>query len=258
MKQFNVVVLGMTDRPQTINVVKAIAKNSDHKLKGVILEKRFSRRLKSVQSIKKMFTGFGWRFIARRLKEFLLLKLNKLTNKREEIHSYLDKKSVPYIEVDNINDSVAEQFLRRQYIDVIVLAGAPIIKNNILDCANKMTINVHRSLLPKYAGLDALFWALYYNENKVGATVHTVNEKIDAGKIILQKEKEVEKNDTVETLTKWYYQAAPQLVVESLDLISDPDFKFKNQDFSQREYFSWPTKEQRIELEERLKNGKKV
>jgi len=113
-------------------------------------------------------------------------------------------------------------------------------------------INIHRSLLPKYAGLDAIFWALYHGEDKIGATVHTVSEKIDAGKIILQKEKEVLPDDDLDSLTSWYNNIVPDMLVDALSLLADPEFVPREQDFSKRSYFSWPSKKQRKELQKRL------
>jgi phosphoribosylglycinamide formyltransferase-1 len=48
-------------------------------------------------------------------------------------------------------------------------------------------INIHPSLLPKYKGLNTHQRALDNKEKYSGCTVHFVNSKLDAGKIILQK-----------------------------------------------------------------------
>lgn len=58
----------------------------------------------------------------------------------------------------------------------------------IVEQDNITIINFHNALLPKYPGRNAPTWAIYYGESESGATWHYVNEQIDAGKIIWQKE----------------------------------------------------------------------
>ena len=48
-------------------------------------------------------------------------------------------------------------------------------------------INIHPSLLPKFKGLNTFERIIQNNEKKTGCTVHFVNEKLDSGKIILEK-----------------------------------------------------------------------
>ena len=63
-------------------------------------------------------------------------------------------------------------------------------------------INVHPSLLPKYKGLHAVEQAMEAGEEYTGCTVHYVNEELDGGEIILQKEVPILASDDVESLTK--------------------------------------------------------
>lgn len=250
-KTFDVVLIGMTDRPQSVNAVLGLLEKSNHSLNGVILEKRFARRATSIRFYMDLVGKFSFSFLKSRLIELVKIKLKRF-NKEESFEKKLQSRGIAYHEVDNINGQDVELLLEKAKPDVIVLAGAPIIKPNILNKAERHVINVHRSLLPKYAGLDAIFWALYHGEDKIGATVHTVSEKIDAGKIILQKKKKVLPDDDLDSLTKWYNNIVPDMLVEALDLLANPEFEPREQDFSKRSYFSWPTKKQRQELQKRL------
>ena len=63
-------------------------------------------------------------------------------------------------------------------------------------------LNIHPSLLPKYKGLNTHKRVLKNKEKYSGCSVHLVNSKLDAGKIILQKKVRVYKNDNPETLAK--------------------------------------------------------
>ena len=85
--------------------------------------------------------------------------------------------------------------LKKYNIDLIVLAGYLVkISKKILD--NFTVINIHPSLLPKYGGKGFygihVHEAIFANKEKVsGVTVHYVNENLDDGDIILQKEVDI-------------------------------------------------------------------
>ncbi len=92
--------------------------------------------------------------------------------------------------------------------DLVVLAGFMTILD---ECVTKAypykIINVHPALIPSfcgegYYGLRVHEKALEYGVKVSGATVHFVNEKADAGAIILQGAVDVKNDDTPETLQR--------------------------------------------------------
>ena len=62
-----------------------------------------------------------------------------------------------------------------------------IISKNLIKNYQKKIINIHPSLLPKFKGLNTFSRMLKNKEKKTGCTVHYVNEKLDSGNIIVQK-----------------------------------------------------------------------
>ena len=62
-------------------------------------------------------------------------------------------------------------------------------------------LNIHPSLLPSFAGLDAQHQALEHGVKITGCTVHFVDEYLDAGPIVVQAAVPVLDDDTVETLS---------------------------------------------------------
>ena len=92
--------------------------------------------------------------------------------------------------------------LYKNQIDLVCLAGfMKILSSNFIKKFKGKIINIHPSLLPKYKGLIPIK-ELDNNEKYSGCTVHYVNSKLDAGKIILQKKVKVFKNDTHKKLSK--------------------------------------------------------
>ena len=98
--------------------------------------------------------------------------------------------------------------LNRQQADLVVLAGFMTILD---ECVTKAypyrIINVHPALIPSFCGegfygLKVHEKALEYGVKVSGATIHFVNEKADAGAIILQGTVAVENGDTPEILQR--------------------------------------------------------
>ncbi len=113
--------------------------------------------------------------------------------------SYSDSVSYSHAVLDALDDEKA---------DLIVLAGfMTILDECVTKAYSYKIINVHPALIPSfcgegYYGLKVHEKALEYGVKVSGATVHFVNEKADAGAIILQKPVEVKYGDTPEILQK--------------------------------------------------------
>ena len=93
--------------------------------------------------------------------------------------------------------------LKIENIRLICLAGfMKILSGNFIKKFKGKIINIHPSLLPKYKGLNTHNRAINNNEKYSGCTVHLVTQRLDSGKIILQKKVRISKNDTAESLKK--------------------------------------------------------
>jgi phosphoribosylglycinamide formyltransferase-1 len=91
--------------------------------------------------------------------------------------------------------------LRDAGVELVILAGfMRVLKAPMLQAFPRRIINIHPSLLPKFPGLEAWKQALAAGEGVTGCTVHYVDEQIDHGDIIAQREVAILPNDTAETL----------------------------------------------------------
>ena len=95
------------------------------------------------------------------------------------------------------------KLIKKNKIDLICLAGfMKILSGSFIRKFYKPILNIHPSLLPKYKGLNTHNKAIQNKDKYTGATVHIVNEKLDSGKIILQKRVKILKSDNVKSLEK--------------------------------------------------------
>ena len=93
------------------------------------------------------------------------------------------------------------QMLRDAGVELVVLAGfMRVLHEPMLTAFPRRIINIHPSLLPKFPGLEAWKQALAAGETVTGCTVHYVDQRIDHGQILAQKEVKILPNDTSESL----------------------------------------------------------
>ncbi len=92
--------------------------------------------------------------------------------------------------------------LRTHEVDLVCLAGfMRLLSADFIRAFPDRVLNIHPSLLPAFAGLDAQRQALEYGARITGSTVHFVDEFLDSGPIIIQSAVPVLDTDTVESLS---------------------------------------------------------
>ena len=95
------------------------------------------------------------------------------------------------------------KLIKKYNIDMICLAGfMKIVSGNFIKKFANPILNIHPSLLPKYKGLNTHLRAIKNKDKFSGASVHKVTQRLDSGKIILQKKIKILKKDTVKSLEK--------------------------------------------------------
>ena len=93
------------------------------------------------------------------------------------------------------------KMLQDSGVELVVLAGfMRVLHEPTLKAFPRRIINIHPSLLPKFPGLEAWKQALTAGETVTGCTVHYVDERIDHGQILAQREVRILPNDTAESL----------------------------------------------------------
>ena len=93
------------------------------------------------------------------------------------------------------------RMLREAGVELVALAGfMRVLKAPMLNAFPRRILNIHPSLLPKFPGLEAWRQALEAGEKLTGCTVHYVDEEIDHGDVIAQREVPILAGDTAERL----------------------------------------------------------
>jgi len=112
--------------------------------------------------------------------------------------------------------------LKDLQIELIICAGyMRLLKKNILNAFKNKIINIHPALLPSFPGLNAQEQAFEYGVKITGCTVHFVDEGVDTGSVIMQKEVYVEDNDTLESVTRKIQQAEHDTYWRAINLVAE-------------------------------------
>ena len=91
------------------------------------------------------------------------------------------------------------------------------------------TFNLHASLLPQYRGAAPINWAIINGEKETGVTTFLLNEKIDEGKVLMQRHTPINDNDTAETLHDRLAEMGAKLTVETLEALFEGTIEPKPQ-----------------------------
>jgi len=135
------------------------------------------------------------------------------------------------------DESVVQRFFAQQP-ELCVMAYVPdILPERVLFGPPLGTIQYHPSLLPKHRGASAINWAIIQGETKTGLTIFWPDRGIDTGPILLQKEVEIDPDDTVASL--YFNKLFPlgvQAMVEAVELVKQGQAPRIEQDHSQATY----------------------
>jgi len=134
---------------------------------------------------------------------------------------------------EKIRDPAFLQAVKELAPDAIVVAAyGKILPRALLEAAPLGGINVHASLLPRHRGAAPIPAAILAGDTVTGITIMQMNERMDAGDILLQKEMPIAADETSGTLHDKLKVLGAQALAEALSLIRGPGIEAVPQDES--------------------------
>lgn len=119
---------------------------------------------------------------------------------------------------------------------IVVAAFGQIIPGAILDIPKYSAINVHGSLLPKLRGASPIQYAILEGLEKTGATIMLMDEQMDHGWILDQKEIDIAPKETYSTLSKKMSKISAPFLLETLKLWINGKIKPREQNHNEATY----------------------
>ena len=166
---------------------------------------------------------------------------DKENNPLDPIKEYALEKGIPVVQPPNFKSIEVLDEIRSFNSDLCVMAYVTLF---VPEAAREIpkfgSICFHPSLLPKHRGPSSINWAIISGATKTGLTIFWPSDGLDEGDILLQKEVDVDQDDTLGIV---YFQKifpiGVEAVIESIDLVRAGNPPRIKQDKSKSTYESW-------------------
>jgi Formyl transferase len=178
---------------------------------NVGLFRKVSRRVGFLDASKHAFCRIAEDFIRRR----------EVKEKDPDVLNSMDDLAHEVLNVPGTNASETHEALHKLNCDLLLLGQCGIIGGALLSLPKLGTLNAHPGCLPWYRGLDSCKWAILENRwDRIGVTVHLVDEGVDTGPIILRQAYKVTRPIDCERLEWLLFEKCAELLIHVVHLIN--------------------------------------
>lgn len=141
------------------------------------------------------------------------------------VKKYALSQNLPILQPTNLKNEEFQSALKNWNANLQIVVAFRMLPKAVWAMPAYGTFNLHASLLPEYRGAAPINWAIINGETKTGVTTFFIDDKIDTGEIILQKEVTVKEDEIVGQLHDRLMYLGANLVAGTLDLIAKGDVK---------------------------------
>lgn len=130
--------------------------------------------------------------------------------------------------------------LRAKSVDILLnVHSLHIVHRDVVNAPRLGAFNLHQGLLPRYAGLNTVSWAIFRGETSQGVTVHKMDPGVDTGPIVYQSSFPIDSGDTALSLSFKCVKEGVSLVLRLLEAAeSEAGIPLTPQDPENRELFN--------------------
>ena len=136
------------------------------------------------------------------------------------IKVFCTENNLPILQPPNLKDESFVSELKEHNADVFVVVAFRMLPKEVWSIPSKGSFNLHASLLPKYRGAAPIHWAIINGEEETGVTTFFINEQIDTGEIIVQKQTTILPDENTGNLCNRLESLGADLVLETLQSIA--------------------------------------
>ncbi len=152
-------------------------------------------------------------------------KLNESSVKK-----YAKTQNLPILQPKNLKNEEFLADLKALNADLFIVVAFRMLPELVWKMPKYGTFNLHTSLLPEYRGSAPINWAIINGEKRTGVTTFFIDDKIDAGEILLQEELSIADDETFGELYYRMISTGSQLITKTVDLIAEGKAVPKKQD----------------------------
>ncbi len=141
------------------------------------------------------------------------------------VKTYAVSKGLPVLQPTNLKSPEFLAQLKALQHNIQVVVAFRMLPLEVWKMPEYGTFNLHASLLPQYRGAAPINWAMINGETTTGVSTFYIDEKIDTGRIILNKEVPIDTEENAGDLHDKLMQTGAELVLETLSLIKNDQVK---------------------------------
>ncbi len=145
------------------------------------------------------------------------------------VKEYALENKLTLLQPTNLKDPGFLAKLRALEADLQIVVAFRMLPEAVWRMPGLGTFNLHASLLPEYRGAAPINWAIINGETRTGVTTFFINQDIDTGAIILQKEVPVSSTESAGELHDRLMEVGSELVVETVRLIEKGNYELREQ-----------------------------
>jgi len=137
------------------------------------------------------------------------------------VKKYAVKQNLNVLQPTNLKDETFLSELKTLKANLQIIVAFRMLPKQVWQMPEYGTFNLHASLLPHYRGAAPINWALINGETKTGITTFFIDEKIDTGEIIMQKELNITPDENAGSLHDRLMKEGSKLVLKTVRTIEE-------------------------------------
>lgn len=141
------------------------------------------------------------------------------------VKKYAVEKNIPVLQPEKLKSPDFLAQLDELNADLQIVVAFRMLPQLVWSKPKYGTFNLHASLLPQYRGAAPINWAIINGETKSGVTTFFIDEKIDTGEIIAQKDVEISETMNAGDLHDALMHTGAKLIMQTVDSIINGSIK---------------------------------
>jgi methionyl-tRNA formyltransferase len=146
-----------------------------------------------------------------------------------EVKKYALEKNLKLLQPHNLKDENFITELKSTKADLFVVVAFRMLPKIVWEIPQFGTINLHASLLPQLRGAAPIHWAIIRGLQSTGVSTFFINEKIDYGNILEQREGEIGDTENTGNLYQRLKEIGSELILTTLKQIISGKLKTQKQ-----------------------------
>lgn len=118
-------------------------------------------------------------------RKFEARRIAEINSRFNEKRTELPNEQV--VKISLVNSNNTSQLIASHQPDIMVVCGAPILREQIFGIPKICTINIHFGISSAYRGQHTVLWPMFENRfDQIGATIHMIDKGVDTGNLLFE------------------------------------------------------------------------